>query len=309
MQWRALALASLTLASAAVQPAIAYDPETHRTISVQAMLLLMSCRPDAPGPGAMSAFAQGAFDEDETERMTSRAWNWHFHNVDQRNPPPTFAFGVFNTTLDIVLGRRNKDMETALAATPFDERAAWHAAGRVGHYIEDMSVPAHAVPIYHAPLPLPGLNIKDTFDSYAETHFGVDGPAIARDCASIGTATSASAKDFVDAAAKHTRDAIKAPIDTGKRTRADAKLRWDEVFWRAEPKSAYLTGFGSYGPEGSEAWGSLDPIKCYEGETCTIPVAEYETFFKARYREAVANTAQWILYVQARIKARKAAPR
>lgn len=281
------------LALLACTSAHAIEKTLHPRITQQAIDQLAACFPNdvdshaaldfvAPKAALIVSLYSGL--EDESPRL-DRARNWHFYDAfrdtDQRMRS---RYGPLNVhaSLHRIFARRLNDLQAAVDAQ--DIEAVYRLSGRVIHYIQDMAVPAHVAPIYHAK---PGDSwierwlIEDEPDPF-DRLIG-DAPVLPRmfvnSCQSLrmdnqhlrarsSTQNSVGALNqlLVDLA-EETRSAIQAeiPVATGHPLYG---MTWETAFWRlrrGDPDANYpegtRAGFSHYGVFGREGF-KLDSPQC-----------------------------------------------
>lgn len=278
------------IAALAGGPAVAFKKSFHETVSANGVKLHAECFASR-GLGEEGRQVElGAFTEDD-EGGWSRVANWHFYN---RFGKPRFL--VFHTTLDKVLAERGADLCEALRAPSRDglRESVWFLAGRVVHYIQDMSVPAHVIPVWHVP------PFEDSFDGYGLTGYDAREPLadVGRDaCGGIDRALKhgGGPQELVEASAAETWESIHKPISS------EIESHWAGNFWCTSPTKGcehwLFPGFLTYlGEDGGESFGRDQPVYCSRGEkkTCIVGKREYRKFFAERYRQAVVYSAAWV---------------
>jgi hypothetical protein len=94
----------------------------------------------------------------------TRAMNWHFYNPDlPENRKAFLHYRTFDRTFQGIVDDLKEESLT--------KKEGYEILGRVLHFIEDVTVPAHVVPVYHSFI-LPIISgklqsvIKDSIDSY-----------------------------------------------------------------------------------------------------------------------------------------------
>ena len=186
-------------------PLWGFNEPQHTDISLAAFDAYMKCHGGQSDrqQELRGAFARGSREED-TRNLVERGLNWHFYNRDGalRNS------WLFNRSNSIVFQRRINDLEAAIAKkAPLAE--LYRAAGAVAHHIQDMSSPAHVMPIYHAN----GIfGVKDAFDAYVAQPFN-QMPQI---CPAVQCPAREKPEFFMagllEGAARHTIGQIEKPV-------------------------------------------------------------------------------------------------
>lgn len=96
-----------------------------------------------------------------------RAFNWHFYNNNGliRDSPWIPGRRTSEKRFDDLLTRVTKDLQRWERQADGEVlEALLETTGRIMHHIQDMSTPAHVVPVYHDPL------FKDHYESYIEQY-------------------------------------------------------------------------------------------------------------------------------------------
>ena len=185
---------------------------------------------------AMHDFAneilRGVVDEDaiRPERMR----NWHFYRSNKR----IGGKKLIKYTSEDIFHKRIKEMNKYGK----DDKRRYNNLGRILHHIQDMSTPAHVIPIYH------GIIIKDYFEEFMSKQTNAD---------TLGekVVLGNSQKDFTtlyEDAAKATLAYIKTATFELKEVEINGRKKilplnefWQDYHQHEDPK---LKGFGSYGP-------------------------------------------------------------
>lgn len=158
--------------------------------------------------------------------------------------------------------------------------------GRVINILQDMSVPAHVVPVYFTRWWR--FNVSDKFNEYP-----VDPDRVSRalegDCETLLAAADNEVETLMQQAADDTLRAVQAPIEGLPST-------W-QAFWRLadDPDS-----FGEYGRAGN-SFGRRAEFRC-NGERCVLLDRDplYAAFALDRHVMAVVTTARALLAEQRR---------
>jgi hypothetical protein len=230
--------------------------------------------------------ATGTQAEDDTE-LFSRITNWHFYgrgSIADRWWP--------HITLHNVYGQRVAKLQELMAFKPdpadrdrhFEE--LYTQAGRVLHYVEDMSVPAHVIPIYH---------ISDAFDSFRPANpRQLEQALSAETCAEVAKEVRADdLKDLI------TNTAERTLISIGQRAAAapQANESWSKYWGNPQipdEQSLWLAGFATYknecifqlaGKPGPE------PSGCASDE-------QLETLFESSYLQVMKDAFRVLRYLE-----------
>jgi len=275
---------TLVLASSAA----AYDPDIHVEISLDGVKLFNACldRGSEEGridPETAKRFATKSRREDAISIW--RARNWHFY--DGRGYGSSSVWWA-ETFLDRIYTRRIQELQEEIAGRGGIE-AAYTESGRVAHYVQDMGVPAHMFPIYHAAWPFGKL---DPFDGYTlpEADKRIPSPTAERCAALSGEALDPwqILRGNFDATSRAIAERVEV---SGSQPPA---VSWAD-FWRSEgcgPKT--LKGFGCYG---EYTFGTPVELTGHDGPH-RIEAATYQDFFDRRYRATVEATARVLYFVR-----------
>lgn len=109
---------------------------------------------------------QGSDDADY-HPFTTRITNWHFYPQNTTLKPKVFYLGGLlplpvTPTSDHILKYRIKELRREFEKD--NPARVEELIGRILHHIQDMSTPAHVVPVYHGP------KLKDGFEEYSIEH-------------------------------------------------------------------------------------------------------------------------------------------
>jgi hypothetical protein len=277
----------LGLSAASPPSAFAFDPDLHGKYTEAAFTLYREhCQP-APPSGAVESVVKGVQAEDSA--TLTRAGNWHFYNRDGRVRK---AWWGPERNLDAVFRQRIQELEGRLETRDPNPSEVYKAAGRVLHYIQDMSVPAHVVPIYHGP------GLKDRFDGYPPAagdalrnavHEALGRDLAAGGCERLRPGHGEGSADFFPSLLDNTAQTTLRAI--GQTDHPDAgSERWLK-FWDS---SRNPKGFAKYGPCSFKA--GVHP------ETCGgVDNAALDRFYQARYQRTLEDTVRVLLYLEGRV--------
>ncbi|MEM1231096.1 MAG: hypothetical protein AAGI15_11200 [Pseudomonadota bacterium] len=169
-------------------------------------------------------------------------------------------------------------------ARPRSEAAFFSDLGRIANYVQDVTSPAHAVPVYTGRFWR--FSLSDRFDG-----FRVDKDALAGTLTDLCEAVLPLPDDFqsvLRARADETLAAVRAPIP-------GMPAQWS-AFWRPSKDPA---SFGDYGRAGNN-FGRAVQFRCADGARCVLLEDDplYRRFALARHRSAVIGTVQAMLLAQ-----------
>ncbi|MCL2920194.1 hypothetical protein [Shewanella litorisediminis] len=234
-----------------------------------------------------SAFAKAVFP------MTKRLHNWHFYHPDKTADGQRLAGKT-----DMSMARLWQAALTGLEQAPAEHKAYY--LGALIHLIQDLTVPAHAVPVYHGPkiiawqrefAPLVnylGLGfrgifvIHDPVDDWPVSPQGAEYGIAAIPCPEPHIAASARSANF-DAlrtqVARQTLAALDTPIP-------GCAAPW-RLFWSEDIGHRYFAGY----KQGIKPFGRAKSLSgdgiSIDGRPCE---PDYQGFVAARHRAAVEAT-------------------
>lgn len=284
---RYLAAFGLSLLFNPSTPAFAFNPDLHSVYALKAAHAYQRCAGVKLPEHLAEALAIGTDAEDSNLlTLPQRATNWHFYNRNKKLEPFWFA----NRSLDVIFSKRIEKLNALLAEPDADPVAVYEQAGRVLHYIQDMSVPGHVVPAYHAKLP---GNHSDPFDEFesieALSVFDLsDAQCQAlRDEAGKADATP---KGFLDAAATSTLQAIEQ-IDAAGKPVVDGAWK---AYWVYPARDT---------DEARKGWGQYGDCEFSKGEVNAGCKGEQElvALFEQQSRQAQENSVLMLFYVQKKL--------
>jgi len=153
-------------------------PGDHQKITRKAVELFM-----AHDQGDFSALLQRYIDDiidgskdADTKPLHIRSTNWHFYRAnDLLQPIRIKILGLMPLTIyptsDHILKLRIEQLQKECRKGASDD--LFNLAGRILHHTQDMSTPAHVVPVYHGLDVLDfvedAINVHDSFEDHSET--------------------------------------------------------------------------------------------------------------------------------------------
>jgi hypothetical protein len=283
----------------------AFKPEVHQVYTQRAIAAYRHCASINPGfPAApdsdLESVAIGTAAEDSTDKF-SRATHWHYAGNDAMWKKLLF---IFDVDLDGIFGKRVEDLHESASGRGADWRSAhFQRAGRVLHYIQDMRVPAHVIPIHH------GFSTghDDQLDGFLYDEPGQGEPMTSDTCAAIASAVVPCEKCLrkrLDDARDDTQAmlGIKASQAKPSPENANPVTRcWREVFWckpeaGTECPGAAYPGFGAYRTgDDALAFGQEKTVMC-GGRAVRFTRKDYLEFFRDNYRKMIEDTVYLMLY-------------
>jgi hypothetical protein len=232
--------------------------------------------------------------EFEDEFSLTRYFNWHFYDAFHITQPK-FSMGKSITgarkSLHYIYNERiNSLIESIENKTNND---VYEFTGRVLHYIQDMTVPAHVAPIYHYKIPL--IDRSDFFDSMPEWKTAIFNPP--KDLCNIKVTNIHGLNDYankiLEETAQDTIRHIQELINVPEEHELNGKT-WEE-FWivrkpeNDESYSGVKYGFSPYGKKGRNGFEKLCSA---DKDTCL-------GFFQESYDAAITSTVKVLLYINA----------
>lgn len=270
-----------------IEPAFAFDAKRHSVYTLQAVQAYRDCQGAELPIDAGRALAAGTEAED-TSLLTlrERATNWHFYNRDEKLRPGWFG----SRNLDDIFIKRTQSLEDLLASQKPDTADVYERAGRILHYIQDMSVPAHVVPVFHVKLPL--LDRSDPFDNFERRS---DLPAFSltpAQCQALSAEIVAN-KDYPATLLQNTAQGTLQTIGQtnlqGTPTNSWARY-W---FYPAHQASDARKGWGDYGDCAFSRGPAVAGCKSD---------AELDALFELQYRQTLTNSVRMLLYIDKRLR-------
>ncbi len=284
--WRTGFLLCLTAIIVAFSPAHAFDADMHPEYAKQSVTAYRHCGGGSLSRQQAQAFADGTKAEDSSlVTLGQRIANWHFYNRDGKLRDGWFA----NRSLDVIFAKRNDELEALLAAKKRNPEKIYKQAGRVLHYIQDMSVPAHVVPVYHAKLPLWGGG--DPFDSYQRSMELPPFSLSALECEALRQSVTVD-RGYPQALLQATALATLQRI--GQLDPAQSEGEWDRywIYPSTDPSQA-RDGWGSFGDCEFKADNAAQGCKGRE---------QLDALFELQYRDVLMNSFRMLVYIERRME-------
>ncbi|MDQ6969953.1 MAG: hypothetical protein Q9M16_05545 [Mariprofundus sp.] len=281
-------------------PLQALEAEHHEALTTAALLSYKTCQGLFPAQlkaisaNNKSAIAAASGDIDRfsllhLRRSLSRLWNWHFYDAalaDADHPQVSIKRNWLQMNRSL---HRTFVEKTILASQrrQLADEQFFVLSGEVLHFVQDMGVPAHVVPIYH------GTFKRDDFDYYVFS--GLSGSDLSEQdlknkCKTLVTSRQ-TPEQILNKLAQNTRQAIAKNIagDTGK--------QWT-MFWDLSPqaKDECRDGFYSYGQCGNvfdQAKHQMSRLP----QVCRIEAQAIEAFYAARYQEMLDASLAVLVYL------------
>ena len=280
---RALKWAAAATLLALATPGLAYDSRLHQQLTFIAAKQYNRCAAEL-GARALTplqvryvAKANVGQADDNFLRKLVR-WNYYDRSSQSERS--------FMWLVDTRLHHHFNDLTRELGAETPDvaEAEAYAELGRVISYLQDMTSPAHVVPVYYNRWWR--LSLSDRFNGYRVNADAVDHVAQAM-CSQVFDADAPSLGQILVSTADDTLAAVHGPIEGMPAT-------W-EAFWTFDADDS---SWGEYGPAGN-SFGKRTEFEC-GGRRCVLLDDDplYRAFADDRQARAVLATMQamhWLL--------------
>lgn len=284
---RYLAAFGLSLLFNPSTPAFAFNPDLHSVYALKAAQAYQRC-PGVKLPEQLAEALATGTDAEDSNLLTlpQRATNWHFYNRNKKLEPFWFA----NRSLDVIFSKRIEKLNALLVAPDADPVAVYEQAGRVLHYIQDMSVPGHVIPAYHAKLP---GNHSDPFDEFESIEALPVFDLSDTQCQALrdeAGKADATPQVFLDAAATATLQAIEQ-IDAAGKPVVDGAWK---AYWVYPARDT---------DEARKGWGQYASCEFTKGDVKAECKREEElvALFEQQSRQAQTNSVLMLFYVQKKL--------
>ncbi|WNZ81538.1 hypothetical protein [Pseudomonas sp. P108] len=281
---RYLAAFGLSLLFNPSTPAFAFNPDLHSAYALRAAQAYQRC-PGVKLPEQLAEALAAGTDAEDSNLLTlpQRATNWHFYNRNKKLEPFWFA----NRSLDVIFSKRIEKLNALLAEPDADPVEVYEQAGRVLHYIQDMSVPGHVVPAYHAKLP---GNPADPFDEFESIEALPVFDLSEAQCQALrdeAGQADATPQHFLNAAATATLQAIEQ-IDAAGKPVVDGAWK---AYWVYPARDA---------ADARKGWGQYASCEFTKGDVKAECKREEElvALFEQQSRQAQTNSVLMLFYVQ-----------
>ena len=232
-------------------------------------------------------------------RLSQRIINWHFLNPLRQQYAKV---GLIDQSMQRLWQQLH--MALAQAETPM-QRSLF--LGGLAHLLEDVTVPAHVVPVYHGPSmaewlgPIQLDGIADYLEGQVMIHDAIDYWPV--DLASLQALTWPCVSEQVDSitvlrdlTALHTLAMLNEPI-------AQCNVTW-QVFWQAAKNESY---FGRYlHRQGEVVFGKA--VQLYQGGyTCELEFNDwrYHHFVAKLHQHAIRADMQLLHWFETQLSAQK----
>jgi hypothetical protein len=256
----------------------AYEPKNHQVITFVAAKQFNNCLQE-PGNGIPRLtplevrYVVKSNVGQAKANPFGRMFRWNYYDVAGADRRWLWVMDTrFNGHFD--------DIAKELAETA-DPGEQLKLVGRLVSYIQDVTSPAHAVPVYSTRFWR--FSFGDRFDGYDVDQDEL-AEAVAEDCPDLATSVDAYQQILKDTALD-TLAALQEPLP-------GLPLTW-EAFWSLPQESG---SFGEYGPAGNN-FGRAVEFDCGEGQRCVLLRHDplYRQFALARHAAAVRGTMRAML--------------
>ncbi|WP_163931690.1 alpha/beta fold hydrolase [Paraferrimonas sp. SM1919] len=255
----------------------AYSPANHGQLTEASVALLKQCHL-LPSNFTSAAIDSLVLANKQQDTLFNKAILWHFPKpiTPEQTKPKTIGHSLYgkmvhSTTFNQWYSYLNF---AALRVGTIEEKATFLGAGL--HYLQDLTVPAHAIPIFHPK----GLVDFDNFD-YQQL------PVISQaiDCDELTKATTAN-KLLVENQ-NFTLEQIKQPICSNEAELC--QLTWQVIWPTAVSK---VTGFGHY-PCNRDQFGEIS-LNCPENLQIDVNPEYYNELSLKLVNRAVVSGAKYL---------------
>ncbi len=262
-------------------PAWGYEPQVHQQLTFVAARAFNNCAQESEQIPRLSAldtrYIVRANVAQADANFFVRMFRWDYYNRDQQQP---------KAAMWLVDTRFHKRFDELMISVeqPQERQLKLRNLGRLLTHIQNVSAPAHAVPVYSGRWWR--LSFSDRFN-----RFPVDVEAleqtIAGDCALLDAPNDTFQQILIDTA-DNTLAAVTDEIDGLPAT-------W-QAFWTLADKP---DDFGDYGPAGN-SFGDRTQFRCGDDQRCLLLQDDplYRDFALQRHRAAVMATMRAMLRLQ-----------
>jgi len=278
--------------------AFAISPENHKPVTRMAMNVYKSCTDQL---GINDTLTEGIDDivefsglEDESP-LIDRYFNWHFYDA-YRNESTAMgrSFTGARKSLHHIYDARITSLIEALKK--HDKAYIYEYTGRVLHYIQDMTVPAHVAPVYH--YKFYWFDQSDYFDDMTEWSSMTFTPV--KNICLFENIDIEEMKErlnnVLSEVAENTRSRIQDEILQDNEHRLAGKT-WEEFWILRNPDDDHnytdtKYGFSPYGNEKRDGYKQLCEGTEKDRALCL-------SFFRKSYDSAVASSVKVLLLINA----------
>lgn len=293
----------------------AYEPHLHEQLSVEAVRQYQECFSDDKLLARYkSEFIKYSKLEDNVIHNPNRAREWHFFSIKG-------DLGYIGQGVKVSLNSRFAELQQNLVKflkqpdlTEFEYLKIYETLGRLSHYVQDVTVPANVIPIYH------WIGKKDKFSNYAfdfktaRQYFPANRNAI---CTDVKNSNVKDLFELLRSIARRTlfaseKESLKL---SGKNQKT---LNWS-VFWIENPRCRVWVKrpFKDYGVFGNRFGDTNITDRCDSDEgqspllvycrngACKVDESSYKEFAARRHLEATVATQNLLYYLYLKLQSRQ----
>jgi hypothetical protein len=262
-------------------PTWAYEPQVHQQLTFAAARAFNNCVQESEKIPRLSAldtrYIVRANVAQADGNFFVRMFRWDYYNRDQQQP---------KSALWLIDTRFHKRFDELMISVerPEERQVKLRNLGRLLTHIQNVSAPAHAVPVYSGRWWR--LSFSDRFNRFPVDVEALE-KAVAGDCALLETSSDTFQQILIDTASS-TLAAVTADIEGLPAT-------W-QAFWTLAENPE---DFGDYGPAGN-SFGDRTAFRCGDDQRCLLLQDDplYSEFALQRHRAAVLATMRAMLRLQ-----------
>ena len=225
----------------------------------------------------------------QQDQLLRKARLWHFPDNKQFPLEKSATSWIGNSLVISTSFNVWSDYLASQARSSTEHQAVYPAMGALLHYVQDVAVPAHAVPIFHPvryfPPKADGFDSWDRFNSYPWLE---DGSALKTICTQLSS-NDKSVADIIS----HTLESTRNNILKGRNLADGQGNMWLKLYPVNGPKQY---GFAQYGC-GSEGEFGMQKIMC-DNQVFHVAKQTYINFASGQRNLAVQASAQLIYDLQ-----------
>ena len=231
----------------------AYSVENHKKLTAVAIKVFNQCADNQTNNKWLKSLndvesfrlVDGSYSEDED--YFDKSTNWHFYDreglIGRESPLEIFKKIIAEPTMH---PRFNQLEITVSNLVKIDGIRSWQpyeTVGKLIHYLQDVTVPAHVAPVFH---PL-NDGFGDSFDDYQVNETELLKKFDVNFCNEMKSLKNKSYNSILDFYANQTFTALNNSIDDLTDDQGDS-IKWN-VFWNIKTNTRM---FGSYGIAGNQ---------------------------------------------------------
>jgi hypothetical protein len=280
-----------------ISTAHAINKETHESVTTLAIKTYQDCTKQLKVKDTLTKgkgiIVESTRLEDESP-LIKRYFNWHFYDAyNGKASEMGRSLTGARKSLHHIFNERADSLVEALEKN--NKNHIYEFTGRLIHYIQDMTVPAHTAPIYHYKFM---VDKSDYFDEMPEWRSRIFKPK-ANLCSSMNVKINELKNHFntiLNNTAIGTRNRIKAEILAKDGHRLKGKT-WEEFWVLRNPDddhkySGTKSGFAPYGNQKKDGFKKLCEGTSSDKEICL-------SFFNQSFDSAISSTVKTLLLINA----------